>query len=106
MSKSKAGQPRRLLLIDECLMHDSDTRGSCHSAGVNGCSLKTEENLEVVGGIPLDRLLLETDSPYCEIRATHAGVRHVKSVWPSRKKEKHDPEATVKNRNEPCHIRY
>ena len=30
--------------------------------GVNGCSLKTEENLEVVRGIPGDKLLLETES--------------------------------------------
>lgn len=75
-------------------------------AGVNGCSLKTNENLEVLRGIPVERLMIETYSLYCDIINTHAGSQYVKSVWPSKKKEKYEPDSTVKGRNEPCLVRY
>ncbi|KAL0005131.1 hypothetical protein SO802_012692 [Lithocarpus litseifolius] len=55
--------------------------------GVNGCSLKTTGNLEVVRGIPMERMMIETDSPYCEIKNTHAGISFVNLSGPLRKKK-------------------
>ncbi|GAB2295912.1 hypothetical protein Dimus_030060 [Dionaea muscipula] len=73
--------------------------------GVNGCSLKTSENIEVVMGIPAERMMIETDSPYCEIKNTHAGIKMVKYLLPSKKRERYDSECLVKGRNEPCLVR-
>lgn len=79
--------------------------------GVNGCSLKTEENLQVVKEIPEDKLMIETDAPWCDIRPTHASFAHLKNVTaaemslyspPSKKKEKFEMGCMVKSRNEPC----
>lgn len=50
--------------------------------GVNGCSLKTQENLEVAKLIPIDRLLIETDAPWCEIRKSHASYSMI-APYPS-----------------------
>lgn len=73
--------------------------------GVNGCSLKTEANVDIVRKIPLDRIMLETDAPYCEIRNSHVGAKFLKTPrLPSKAVEKYDPNFIVKNRNEPARM--
>ncbi|KAL2788111.1 hypothetical protein BJX66DRAFT_340608 [Aspergillus keveii] len=75
--------------------------------GVNGCSLKTEENLEVVKAIPLDRIQIETDGPWCEIRPSHASSKFLQgapALPKAVKKEKWQKGLMVKGRNEPVAI--
>ncbi|SPC61851.1 related to 3'--_5' exonuclease and endonuclease [Ustilago sp. UG-2017b] len=84
--------------------------------GINGCSLKTQENLQVLEHIPLSRLMLETDAPWCDLRSTHASYRHIQLFKqshpslhplyqpPAVKREKWNPDSMVKGRNEPCMI--
>ncbi|KAI2611622.1 uncharacterized protein GGS25DRAFT_519932 [Hypoxylon fragiforme] len=45
--------------------------------GINGCSFKTAENCAVVKEIDLDRLMLETDGPWCEVRPSHEGWKYL-----------------------------
>jgi len=74
--------------------------------GLNGCSLRTAENLEVVRRLPREAILLETDAPWCSIKATHAGHGFVRSTWEEVKKpEKWEEGKCVKDRSEPCHLR-
>ncbi|GFP54049.1 deoxyribonuclease Tat-D [Trichoderma asperellum] len=58
--------------------------------GVNGCSLKTEENLAMVKEVTLDRIMLETDGPWCEVRPSHAGYQYLIEKKP-------EPELPVPN---------
>ncbi|AFM97907.1 Mg-dependent DNase [Encephalitozoon hellem ATCC 50504] len=64
--------------------------------GINGCSVKTLEGVDVVRNLPLDSLLIETDSPYCKIRKSYAGFKYAASDF--------SYEKALKKRNEPCCI--
>ncbi|KAJ5179412.1 hypothetical protein N7492_002622 [Penicillium capsulatum] len=75
--------------------------------GVNGCSMKTEENLDVIKAIPLERLQIETDGPWCEIRPSHASAKFLNGapeLPKAVKKEKWQRGCMVKGRNEPVAI--
>jgi len=72
--------------------------------GLNGCSLRTEDNMEVVRQLPLERILLETDCPYCDVRRTHAGYRHVQTHIDAKAEKKFKRGYAVKNRQEPGHV--
>lgn len=45
--------------------------------GINGCSMRTEENIDVVRKIPIENILLETDSPYCLIKKSYAAFKYL-----------------------------
>jgi len=81
--------------------------------GVNGCSMKTEQNLETLKTIRLDRLLLETDAPWCSMTSTHASKKYLDAL-PASLRSRYFPAAVrpesfvpgkaVKGRNEPSSI--
>ncbi|KAJ6519658.1 Mg-dependent DNase, partial [Mycena sanguinolenta] len=80
---------------------------------VNGCSLKTEENLQTAKAIRSDRLLLETDAPWCSMTGGHASKQYLGSLSaslkelyfpPSTKPENFALGKPVKGRNEPSAV--
>lgn len=77
--------------------------------GINGCSLRNELGIEVAGMVPLDRIMIESDAPYCEMRPSHASSKYLSDFeWPilqSKDKSKHSCENPVKGRNEPSETR-
>jgi len=72
--------------------------------GVNGCSLKTQENIQVIRELPVEKLMIETDAPWCDIRSTHTSHNFIRTQFPAKDKKKWEDGFCVKSRNEPCHI--
>lgn len=77
--------------------------------GFNGCSLKTEENLKVIEAISVEKIMIGTDAPWCDIRKTHASYKfldkkYIDSPDQFKKKERFQMGCQVKGRNEPCQL--
>jgi TatD DNase family protein len=73
--------------------------------GINGCGLRSAELLEMVAQIPADRLVVETDAPWCSIKNTHPSMQHVRTKFEEVKKpERWEPGKMVKDRCEPSHV--
>lgn len=66
--------------------------------GINGCSFKTVENCAVVQEVHLDRLMIETDGPWCEVRPSHEGYKYLieKKPEPEQNGTAVTPDATGK----------
>jgi len=81
--------------------------------GVNGCSMKTEQNLLVAKAIRPDKIMFETDAPWCSMTTSHASRVHLDSL-PQSLRSLYFPPGTkpesfvygrpVKSRNEPTAI--
>ncbi|KAL4928413.1 TatD family hydrolase [Aspergillus undulatus] len=75
---------------------------------VNGVCFRTDEQLEMVQSIQLERLQLETDAPWCEIQESDDKIKNylvgAKPLPGSRKNGKFRAGEMVKGRNESCTI--
>ena len=47
--------------------------------GVSGCSLRTPENCEVIKKLPLNRIILGTNSPHGMMNESYHGIKYVES---------------------------
>ncbi|KAK7198095.1 TatD related DNase [Novymonas esmeraldas] len=72
---------------------------------VNGSAFREARLAAQVSTIPLQRLLLETDAPWCDVRPKDYGARFVRTSFRTVKRKKpFEMGACLERRNEPCHL--
>lgn len=72
---------------------------------VNGSAFREKALADQIATIPLDRLMLETDAPWCDVRPKDYGAGFVKTTFRTIKRKKpFERGACVERRNEPCHL--
>lgn len=75
---------------------------------VNGVSFRSDEQIEMAKYVPLNKLQLETDAPWCEVLETDPKIEPflaaARPLPPSRKHNKFILGQMVKTRNESCTI--
>lgn len=75
---------------------------------VNGFSFTDRESVDMAAAIPLDKLQLETDAPWGEIKSTSALAKrycvNALALPANKKRDKWDRSCMVKERNESCTI--
>ncbi|PYH88526.1 hypothetical protein BO71DRAFT_454019 [Aspergillus ellipticus CBS 707.79] len=81
--------------------------GMGFEVSVNGVAFREEEGLRMVRDIPLDRLQLETDAPWCELLVEDRiapFLQGARDLPPARKHGRFARGQMVKGRNESCTI--
>jgi TatD DNase family protein len=72
---------------------------------LNGSAFREKTLADQVAAIPLDRLMLETDAPWCDIRPKDYGAAFVTTTFRTIKRKKpFELGACLERRNEPCHL--
>ncbi|KAL7720722.1 Hydrolase TatD family protein [Entamoeba marina] len=71
---------------------------------VNALSFQTQERIDVMKEIPLEKLHFETDCPYCGVKRSDVSFKLLDNKFMGVKPEKYQKDKQVTRRNEPVNI--
>jgi Tat protein secretion system quality control protein TatD with DNase activity len=78
--------------------------------GVSAFNLRTYHSTKIVSEIPLDRLVLASNSPFSDHKSTAQSLQHIRTLFKEYDKNQYDPnneehlKIVVNDRNEPCKL--